>query len=57
MLRCGAARPPGRTPVRSFIFGDVRHATGGDIARAAGRGGCEAYESLRASASMRAGQP
>lgn len=39
MLRCGAARPPGKTPVRSFIFGDVRRVTGGDIARAAGLDG------------------
>ena len=36
MLRCGAARPPGRTPVRSFIFGDVRRVTGGGH-RARGR--------------------
>ena len=33
---CGDARPPGRTPVRSFIFGDIRDVTGEMIRLVAG---------------------
>ena len=36
MPLCGSARPPDRTPVRSFIFGDVRKVTGDLVCKVAG---------------------